>query len=107
MGPTTRSFGSYISDQIGTSDPRERSAVVGAEVRRILGLYQAHQTKELIEARKQGTLGQWSKREVLEEVVNVEVSTDMDAVVARVVLRTLASRDDLLTMNLTLEDTGV
>lgn len=93
LGPTTRTFGSYLSEYIGTDDPESMKTLVSAEVKRVLGLYQAHQMRRLTQAKKNGTLGMWSRQEVLEEVVGVEVSSDLDAVSVHISVRTMANSD--------------
>lgn len=89
LGPTTPRFGSLLTSYIGSSDEEAMIGSVVLEVRRILALYQAAQQEKLTRARREGTLGLWSRGEVLQEITSVKAKINLDAVIVTVRLKVL------------------
>lgn len=107
IGPTTPQFGSTLSDMIGTEDPELAAVQINAEVRRILGLYQSHQMERLRIAKARGTLGSWSRSEILQNVVDVASVVNLDKVRVVVKIRTLNENIEDLRFDVTITTGGV
>lgn len=76
VGETTPSFGSQLPDLIGQADPNTLTLEVQTEVSRLLSLYQANQLERLRSDRDAGLLSNWTKAELLDEIVDVSAITD-------------------------------
>ena len=105
IGPTTPNFGSQLPDMVGAPDAEEEVAEVESEVGRILSIYQANQIERLREARDRGVLQNWSKSEILNDIVSVTARSQDDAINVDAVIVTAAKAE--LSISAQVTDEGV
>lgn len=97
-GFLTPNFGSTLRSTIGENNGDVARSLVKDEVVRVLTLYQTDQARRLREARKQGTLDQWSKDEILARILDVSVSQRVDRLSVEISIALL--NDDVINFNL-------
>lgn len=105
-GFTTPSFGSLVEGFIGSDDPEEVAADLAAEIRRVILLYQRWQLERITAARTEGTLGYWTKSEIIEEIVEVKTRAVYDTVEVKISLKTLTG-DRIIELSTELSPQGV
>lgn len=90
IGYTTPSFGTKLSDlMFGVNDEFSRQKVE-IEVLRVVSLYKAWQTERLQQAQSIGMLSNWSKNEIISEILSVKAVRVLTSIVVEVALTTLA-----------------
>lgn len=119
IGFTTPSFGALLNYQdvgsrgartghfIGRMITEERIAEVGAEVDRILNLYQQNQIQKIRKARLEGTLHLYHRSEILDSVEEVSTAEDADRLIVSVGLTTGANSNLTLSALIDEEETTV
>lgn len=106
-GFTTPNFGSLLSGYIGELNPEEQLSEIEDEVRRILGIYQAHQMENIRAAQSRGELSSYSKKEILNVIKTVEASAVRDAILVKVVIQNLSDTEIIIPLTIDLEGISV
>src|SRR5688500_1198097 len=73
-GYVTVSLGSRLSELIGQAGDEAVLDEAAEEVRKVLRTYQASQFEDVKEAREEGTLANFSRAEILDQIVGVKAA---------------------------------
>lgn len=100
-GFTTPNFGSTLPGLIGSGSPDAAALEIRSEVVRVLGIYQAYQYERIKAAKANGRLHAFSRREILNRVLNVEARAVGNAVYVMAQIETGAGDDLALQVSVT------
>lgn len=98
--PLVPRFGSLLPDMIGSASVELSLTAVNAEVRRILELYQADQQRRLQDAKRVGNLANWTRSEIIDEVIDIQSQIVQDSIQVIIRLRTLVGEEDVVELRL-------
>lgn len=90
VGYTTPSFGTRLSDLMFEVNDEFTRQKVELEVLRIVSLYKAWQAERLFQAQSVGLLSNWTKSEIVSEIVSVKAVRVLAAIIVSIELSTLA-----------------
>lgn len=96
IGPTTPRFGSILSSLIGSSEVSSHLIEAEGEVRRILGLFQAHQSSMVQEDYDMGSMSRWHPSEILSEVISVRATEFRSGIHIAIAIRTAENKERVL-----------
>jgi hypothetical protein len=91
IGYTTPGFGSVLSGFIGQADTSLVQSQIKSEVLRVLGNYQQTQYFGIQAAQTTASLANWNKSEIIQQIINVDVTVDQFTVSIVATVQTLAN----------------